>query len=64
MVAGEGEYAAMWHRRHAEPPDTADGLDQAAVMWCMRDFDGYVIEANPTCRSVLGWSVEELSSVP
>jgi len=63
-MAGDGEYAAMSSGGIPSPPDTADDLDQAAVMWCMRDFDGYVIEANATCSSVLGWSVEELSSVP
>jgi len=64
MMAGDEEHAAMWPHGMPSPPHTADGLDPAAVMWSIRDFDGYVIEANPTCRSVLGWSVEELSSVP
>ena len=63
-MAGDGEYAAMSSGGLPSPPAAAEDLDEAAVMWCMRDFDGYVIEANPTCSSVLGWSVEELSSVP
>jgi PAS domain S-box-containing protein len=28
------------------------------------DFDGYTLSINPACQDVLGWSVEELSSVP
>jgi PAS domain S-box-containing protein len=28
------------------------------------DFDGYTVSINPIYQAVLGWSVEELSSVP
>lgn len=34
------------------------------VVRTVRDFDGYVVSANPAYHAVLGWLIEELSSVP
>ena len=63
MTANSGELAAEW------PPtpktqDPARHRDQSLVMRVVRDFDGYVVSANPAYHTVLRWSIEELSSVP
>ena len=63
MTANGDELAAEW------PPtprtqDSARRRDLPLVMRSVRDFDGYVVSANPAYHTVLGWSIEELSSVP
>jgi PAS domain S-box-containing protein len=63
MTANDDELAAEW------PPtpntqDPARHRDQLLVMRVVRDFDGYVVSVNPAYQTVLGWSIEELSSVP
>jgi PAS domain S-box-containing protein len=37
---------------------------EPAVLRNVRDFDGYVVWADAACHTLLGWSFEELSSVP
>src|ERR1700732_1073116 len=44
--------------------DLVQSRSPSAVLACVRDFDGYTVSINPAYRAVLGWSVEELSSVP
>lgn len=39
-------------------------LTRHGVMEGVGDFDGYFVSVNPAFRAVLGWSVEELTSVP
>lgn len=63
MTAHDDELAAEW------PPtpstqNSARCRGRLLVMRSVRDFDGYVVSANPAYQTVLGWSIEELSSVP
>lgn len=44
--------------------DLVQSRSPSAVLTCVRDFDGYTVSINPAYQAVLGWSVEELSSVP
>jgi len=63
MAANDDELAAEW----PPTPSTQDSArrgDRSLVMRTVRDFDGYVVSANPAYHTVLGWSIEELSSVP
>jgi PAS domain S-box-containing protein len=39
-------------------------LTRGGVMEGVGDFDGYFVSVNPAFHRVLGWSVEELTSVP
>ncbi|WP_214367449.1 PAS domain-containing protein [Pseudonocardia sp. H11422] len=53
VLAGQGGSAKR-------PPDPTRGR----VMEGVGDFDGYLVSVNPAFHAVLGWSVEELTSVP
>jgi PAS domain-containing protein len=48
-------------------PQVQDSLrfrSASSVLTGVQDFDGYTVSINPVYQAVLGWSVEELSSVP
>jgi PAS domain S-box-containing protein len=64
MPARDDEPAAPWSSDLPGPPSAPDGPDPVAVLTCVHDFDGYAVAANHTLSSVLGWTAEELSSVP
>jgi PAS domain S-box-containing protein len=63
MTAKDDELVARWPPTPSTP-DSARPQDLSLVMRSVRDFDGYIVSANPAYHTVLGWSIEELSSVP
>ncbi|HEV7828338.1 MAG TPA: PAS domain-containing protein [Pseudonocardiaceae bacterium] len=65
MARGGGEQP---HEFPGDPASPVANLvpfrSPSSVMTSVWDFDGYTVSINPIYQAVLGWSVEELSSVP
>jgi PAS domain-containing protein len=63
-MAANGDGLALRWPPTPRASDSARRPNGSVVLRSVRDFDGYLVSANPAYHTVLGWSIEVLSCVP